>query len=179
MSFYSETCNNIIVPGNNDFSLSGSVTFMHTIPFSSVAPTGAPTQFHVVVLNSTAVEVQYELPTIDSRNGIIRGFKIFVEEAGSGDGSEMVIDVVGNSTLAYIVTGLKPATAYVFSMLAYTVADGPRGIHLTAITNPEGELVLVKYLFNHIHEHEPHYHTTMPLCKLSPLNFINYSGTCI
>ena len=129
--------------GNNDFSLSGSVTFMHTIPFSSVAPTGAPTQFHVVVLNSTSIEVQYQLPTIDSRNGIIRGFKIFVEEAGSGDGSEMVFDVMGNSTLAYIVTGLKPATAYIFSMLAYTVADGPRGIHLTAITNAEGAFVKI------------------------------------
>ena len=142
---------------------------MHTIPFSSVAPTGAPTQFHVVVLNSTSIEVQYELPTIDSRNGIIRGFKIFVEEAGSGDGSEMVFDVMGNSSLAYIVTGLKPATAYIFSMLAYTVADGPRGIHLTAITNAEG--VFVKYVYNHIHEHKPYHHTTMPLCKLSPFNY--------
>ena len=131
------------MPGNNDFSLSlsGSVTFLHTIPFSSVAPTGAPTQFHIVVLNSTSIEVQYQLPTFDSRNGIIRGFKIFVEEAGSGDGSEMVFDVMGNSTLAYIVTGLEPATAYIFSMLAYTVADGPRGIHLTAITNAEGAFV--------------------------------------
>jgi hypothetical protein len=86
--------------------------------------------------------VQYNLPTITLRNGIIRGFKIFVEEAG-GDGSEMVVDVMGNSTLAYIVTGLKPATAYIFSMLAYTVGDGPRGIHLTAITNSEGEFVIV------------------------------------
>ena len=90
-------------------------------------------------MNSTTAEVLYELPPIDSRNGIIRGFKIFVEEAGSDDGSEMVIDVMGNSSLAYIVTGLKPATAYIFSMLAYTVADGPRTIRLTAITNSEGE----------------------------------------
>ena len=82
--------------------------------------------------------MQYELPLFNLRNGIIRGFKIFVEEAGGG-GSEMVIDVMGNSSLAYIVNGLKPSTAYVFSMLAYTVGDGPRGIHLTAITNSEGE----------------------------------------
>ena len=103
----------------------------------------------MVVVNSTAIEVQYDLPPLDSRNGIIRGYKIFVEEAG-GDGSEMVIDVMDNSSLAYIVKGLKPATAYVFSMLAYTVGDGPRGIHLTAITNPEGEwciLFLFKIFF--------------------------------
>ena len=89
-------------------------------------------------MNSTAIEVQYGLPVFSLRNGIIRGFKIFVEEA-DGDGSEMVFDVMGNSTLAYIVNGLKPATAYILSMLAYTVGDGPRGIHLIAITNSEGE----------------------------------------
>ena len=105
---------------------------------SSTAPTGAPTSFHVVVLNSTAIEVQYDLPLFNLRNGIIRGFKIFVEQA-DGDGSEMMFDVIDNSTLAYIVAGLKPATAYIFSVLAYTVGDGPRGIHLTAITNAEGE----------------------------------------
>lgn len=86
--------------------------------------------------------MQYDLPISVSRNGIIRGFKISVEEAGS-EGSEMVIDVVGNTTLAYIVNGLTPATAYIFSVLAYTVADGPKSIHLTAITNSEGECMMI------------------------------------
>ena len=91
----------------------------------------------MIVLNSTSIEVQYDLPLFAVRNGIIRGYKIVVEEA-DGDGSETVIDVVGNLTLTYIVNGLKPQTAYVFSVLAYTVADGPRSIHLTAITFSEG-----------------------------------------
>lgn len=104
----------------------------------SAAPTGPPTSFHVVVLNSTAVEVQYDLPLFILRNGIIRGYKIFVERA-DGSGDELTFNVTGNTTLAYIIRGLEPETAYIFSVLAYTVDDGPRSIHLTAITNPEGK----------------------------------------
>ena len=103
------------------------------------APTGPPTSFHVVVINSTAVEVLYDLPLFDLTNGIVRGYKIFVDPA-DGSSDEMVYNIVGNTTLSYIVGGLKPATAYIFSILAYTVADGPRSIHLTAITNPLGKL---------------------------------------
>lgn len=101
------------------------------------APTGPPTSFHVVVLNSTAVEVQFDLPFFEHRNGVIRGYKIFVDPA-DGSEDELVFDILGNTTSAFIVNGLKPATAYIFSILAYTVADGPRSIHLTAITNPVG-----------------------------------------
>ena len=89
------------------------------------------------MLNSTAVEVQYNLPLFDLRNGIIRGYKIFVEQA-DGSESELVFNVTGNTSLEYIIEGLKPATPYIFSILAYTVADGPRSIHLTAITNDIG-----------------------------------------
>ena len=104
----------------------------------SAAPSGPPTSFHVVVLNSTAVEVLYNLPQFEVRNGIIRGFKIFAEQA-DGSGNEFVYNVTDNTTLSYIAGGLKPATAYIFSILAYTVADGPRSIHLTAITNALGK----------------------------------------
>ena len=105
--------------------------------FLLTAPTGPPTSFHVVILNSTSVEVQYDLPLFDLRNGLIRGYKIFVEQA-DGKGNEVLYNISGNISFAYIIGELKPATAYVFSVLAYTVADGPRSIHLTAITNPEG-----------------------------------------
>ena len=103
----------------------------------SAAPTGPPMSFHVVVLNSTSVEVQYNLPLFELRNGIIRGYKIFVVPA-DGSEDELVIEIMDITTFAYIIMGLKPATAYIFSMLAYTVADGPRSIHLTAITHPTG-----------------------------------------
>ena len=107
------------------------------------APSGPPTSFHVVVLNSTAVEVLYDLPRFDVRNGVIRGFKIFAEQADDS-GTTFVYNITDNVTLSYIAGGLKPATAYIFSILAYTVADGPRSIHLTAITNALGKRYIIE-----------------------------------
>ena len=100
-----------------------------------VEPTGPPTDFHVVVLNSTAILVEWDLPLSNLRNGFIRGYKIFVQPQG---GEEMTIDITGNDTNLYVVSGLQPNTPYIVSALAYTVGDGPRSIHLTVITAPTG-----------------------------------------
>ena len=43
-------------------------------------------------------------------------------------------NIEGNVTTERIVSGLELGTAYVVSMLAYTIGDGPRSIHLTVIT---------------------------------------------
>ena len=40
----------------------------------------------------------------------------------------------------FIVSGLNPGTPYVCSMLAYTAADGPRTLYLTASTYSNGKL---------------------------------------
>ena len=101
-------------------------------PFPSLTePTGPPTSFHVVVLNTTAIEVQWGLPLWNLRNGIIRGYRLFVQQQGR---RERTINIVGNDTTEYIVSGLEPGTAYIVSALAYTVGDGPRSIHLTVLT---------------------------------------------
>ena len=54
----------------------------------------------------------------------------------SPGGSERVIDLRENVTV-YTIGDLMPSTSYVVSVLAYTVGDGPRSIHLTATTNPK------------------------------------------
>ena len=101
----------------------------HGIVF--LAPTGPPTSFELVVINSTAIEATWELPAINLRNGFIRGYRLFVLSRGR----EMRnITIPNNGTLAYIVGGLERATPYTISVLAYTIADGPRSIYLTAIT---------------------------------------------
>ena len=99
--------------------------------FPPTEPTAPPTSFHVVVLNTTAIEVQWGLPLYQHRNGIIRGYKLFVQQQGQ---QERTINIVGNDTTEYIVSGLEPGTAYIVSALAYTVGDGPRSIHLTVLT---------------------------------------------
>ncbi len=50
-------------------------------------------------------------------------------------------DIQGNMTDVYILSKLRPGTGYVCSILAYTVADGPRSIHLTAVTRATGKII--------------------------------------
>ena len=102
----------------------------HSIPVSA-APDGPPTSFNLVVINGTAIEALWELPGISVRNGIIRGYKLSIQSRSRDIRN---ITITNNQTLAYIVGGLERATPYTFSILAYTVADGPRSIHLTAVT---------------------------------------------
>ena len=99
--------------------------------YSTAAPTGPPRLFDLEVISSTSIEAMWDLPGIYDRNGIIRGYRLFVLRGGVEIRN---INITGNDTLAYIVGGLQPATAYTFSVLAYTVADGPKSIHLTAVT---------------------------------------------
>lgn len=84
-----------------------------------------------MVVNCTAIEAQWQLPPFNGRNGVIRGYKLFYSQDG---GQEVSVNITSNETLTYIVGGLQPNTAYTFSVLAYTVADGPKGIHLVAVT---------------------------------------------
>ena len=81
----------------------------------------------------------WELPSINNRNGFIRGYRLFVQRVG---GEAWNITIPDNTTLAYIVGGLQKNTHYTFSVLAYTVADGPKSIHLTAATLCEFAMIL-------------------------------------
>ena len=110
---------------------------------NSTAPSAPPSFFHVVVLNSTAIEFQWELPPLEFQNGIIRGYKLFYQEQGSM--SESMVNVQDPDANVYIVAGLSPGTAYVCSMLAYTGADGPRTLYLTASTYANGTLLATTY----------------------------------
>lgn len=88
----------------------------------------------MVVINTTAIEVQWDLPPYNSRGGYILGYKVFVQPANRG-GAETTITITDNSTDVYIVSRLTPATSYRFSVLAFTrIGDGPRSIHLTVAT---------------------------------------------
>ena len=77
---------------------------------------------------STSVTALWgQLPT-GSRNGIIKGFKLFIKRKGSGDKPNVQL-VTASNALVYTknVTGLQESTEYELQVLAYTSAgDGPR-----------------------------------------------------
>ena len=77
---------------------------------------------------STSVTALWgQLPT-GSRNGIIKGFKLFIKRKGSGDKPNVQL-VNASNALVYTktVTGLQESTEYELQVLAYTsVGDGPK-----------------------------------------------------
>ena len=89
---------------------------------------------------STSIHASWQLPPVDSRNGIIKGFKLFYKKQGSSGStsSELIND--GN-TFTKTVTGLLKYTEYEFQVLAFTsVGDGPKSSKLTERTNEDGKL---------------------------------------
>ena len=117
--------------------------YINYVPLNLIfaAPSAPPTSFHIVVLNSTAIEFQWELPPTEFQNGIIRGYRLFIREQSSN--TEKTTDVPDGNANEFIVAGLTVGTAYVCSMLAYTSADGPRTLFLTASTYQTGKIILI------------------------------------
>lgn len=93
------------------------------------------TNFHVTLLNSTAVEVTWRPPTSTvGINGDIRGFRLYVDQV---NGTLQTINIEDDFAREYLVTDLQPSATYLFSILIYTIADGPQSVRLQ-VTMPDG-----------------------------------------
>ncbi|CAI8040608.1 Soluble scavenger receptor cysteine-rich domain-containing protein SSC5D [Geodia barretti] len=107
-------------------------------------PTIAISAFHVTVVNSTVVEVTWQPPsTTVGINGDLRGFKLFVDKI---DGNQTIIDIPGALNRAYFVTDLEELATYLFSILMYTVGDGPLSVRLQ-VTMPNASYVQLFQVF--------------------------------
>ena len=93
----------------------------------------------MTLLNTTAVEATWSLSFYSTGlNGNVRGFKLIVDKV---DGVRNIIQIASQSTRVYILGGLEESATYRFSMLIYTVADGPEGVILQ-ITMPNASRCL-------------------------------------
>ena len=102
------------------------VTFFNLFNGSISVPSQAPIRFLVNATTSTSIRASWQLLPADSRNGIIRGYKLFYKKKGSA-GSPTRLIIHDEATLAKNVTGLDKFTEYEFQVLAFTsVGDGPR-----------------------------------------------------
>ncbi|XP_068728220.1 cell adhesion molecule DSCAML1-like isoform X2 [Montipora capricornis] len=92
------------------------------------APSKPPSGFIVNASTSSSVTAFWQLPPADSRNGIIRGFKLFIKRKETGDKPDVqLIDVSKPSVYTKTITGLQESTEYELQVLAYTSAgDGPK-----------------------------------------------------
>ena len=92
------------------------------------------TTFHITTLNSTTVEAVWRLPFVTTGiNGIIRGFKIIINKV---NGPQQTINVDDDNAQAYIITDLQQSATYFFSILIYTIEDGPQSV-IVPITMPD------------------------------------------
>ncbi|XP_068728395.1 uncharacterized protein [Montipora capricornis] len=88
-------------------------------------PSKPPSGFSVTTNTSTSVTSSWQLPPVDSRNGIIKGFKLFVKRRGFGNESHIIL-INNASSHTKVITGLDEFTEYEFQVLAFTsVGDGP------------------------------------------------------
>ena len=113
-------------------------TFSH-YKNSIAVPSKAPSSFSLTAKTSTSIEASWQSPPADSRNGIIRGFKLFYKKKGSS-GSSTQIKITSESTRTKVVTGLDEYTEYEFQVLAFTsVGDGPNGTVMSVRTKEDGK----------------------------------------
>ena len=88
---------------------------------------------------STSVTASWQLPPKDSRNGIIRGFKLFINRKCDKPDVQF-INASNASVYKKTVTGLQGSTGYDLQVLAYTSAgDGPQSFVQFVKTNRPGK----------------------------------------
>ena len=68
---------------------------------------------------------------------MVRGYLLFVQPLNGGP--ELQYNITGGDSTQLIVGGLTADKGYTCSVLAYTVAEGPRSVYLTVVTFAEGK----------------------------------------
>ena len=87
----------------------------------------------MTAITSTIIAASWQLPSADSRNGIIIGFKLFYRKRGSS-GKATTLTINNGTALSKDVNGLDIYTEYEFEVLAFTsVGDGPKSSPLMVV----------------------------------------------
>lgn len=102
-------------------------------PLLYIAPSSVPENIMVQAVNSMSVQVSWQPPPFEQRNGLIAGYHVRVLGLNTVD--NYLLPLVNDTML--VVVDLHPFYAYRFSVAAQTVAIGPFS---TAVTQklPEG-----------------------------------------
>ena len=105
-------------------------------PLTHTAPSAAPTNVDVSVINSTALTVQWEAVPCIEQNGDITGYTARILESGEMERVEDVGDDVNEVT----ISELTPSTTYSFQVAAVnSEGTGPYS-DLIIIDTPDSEL---------------------------------------
>lgn len=104
-------------------------------------PSNAPQNVTVGVLNATSVQILWQPPPPEQRNGIIAGYAVRMVGLHSGENIEFPLT---NST-EMAIEGLHPFYAYRFSVAAFTVGLGPFSNAVTQKLPESSQLSIIYY----------------------------------
>ena len=100
--------------------------------FTYAAPSGVPENVSAIPLSSISVEVTWDLPLFQHRNGPITAYNFTVTEQQTN--TQVLSSVLLNTST--VVTSLRPFTAYNFAVSARnSIGNGPDRTVL--LTTPE------------------------------------------
>ena len=106
---------------------------------SIAVPSSPPGSFSLTASSSTSIEASWQLPPVDSQNGIITGYKLFYKRNDSA-GPATMVPINNGATYRRDVTGLDEYTEYEFQVLAFTsVGDGPNSSVEVERTRQDGK----------------------------------------
>ena len=102
-----------------------------------LVPSGPPANFTLSPLSSTSVQLSWDLPLPEHRNGIVRQYTVHVE-LPVGE----ILTYMTSST-SYAVSSLRPYTTYFFSVAAVTIGAGPTTERIVAQTTTDGNTLFI------------------------------------
>ena len=99
----------------------------------NAAPSAAPEEILVFIVSSTVVQIEWDPPRYEDRNGIIREYIINITDINTGNSWQQAIgndtvtgeQTAGNNTVTTFIDTLHPFYSYSFSIAARTIALGP------------------------------------------------------
>ena len=94
--------------------------------------------------SSTSVTASWQLPSVESRHGVLIGFKLSYKEKVS-PATQVILNITNGTVETKEISGLKKYTEYEFQVLAFTSAgDGPKSSVVVVRTNEDGRNSLEK-----------------------------------
>ena len=105
-----------------------------------LVPSKAPQNFSVSANSSTSIIASWQLPPADSRNGIIKGFRLFYKRNDSV-GVPTVLNIDGEGSVTRVVSNLQKYMVYDFQVLAFTsVGNGTKSSTIVERTKEDGKI---------------------------------------
>ena len=114
------------------------------MPFSFLAPTGAPKNFTESLINERTITIQWEPVECSQRNGEITDYNVTYHPAGENVMPRLISVVIHASDSTFSATDLVFNTIYVFEVQAInTYGTGPPANAIVRTSTLQGRHIII------------------------------------